>query len=84
MADVISVVESSGSLVIWSVASFVIGSVIFFGVIQFDRSYFRKVDQGFAMIVNTLRKEPTVTFTGALVLPVLHRVDDHGHFAQNH
>ena len=75
MADVISVVESSGSLVIWSVASFVIGSVIFFGVIQFVRSYFRKVDQGFAMIVNTLRKEPTVTFTGALVLPVLHRVE---------
>ena len=75
MADVISVFESGNTLVIWSVTGLVVGSVIVFGVIQFVRSYFRKVDQGFAMIVNTLREEPTVTFTGALVLPVIHRVE---------
>ncbi len=32
-----------------------------------------KVPQGWALIVNTMRVEPTVTFTGKLVLPVIHK-----------
>ncbi|MCQ4166034.1 hypothetical protein [Tahibacter harae] len=35
--------------------------------------FYQKVDQGRAMIVNTMRAEPEVTFTGRLVIPVLHR-----------
>jgi len=36
-------------------------------------SFYKKVDQGNAMIVNTLKAEPDVTFTGRLVIPVIHR-----------
>jgi len=36
-------------------------------------SFYKKVDQGYAMIVNTTRSEPDVTFTGRLVIPVIHR-----------
>ncbi|VAW67559.1 Inner membrane protein YqiK [hydrothermal vent metagenome] len=36
-------------------------------------SFYKKVDQGNAMIVNTTRNEPDVTFTGRLVIPVIHR-----------
>lgn len=38
-------------------------------------SMYRKVDQGRAMIVNTMRAEPKVTFTGSMVIPVLHRLE---------
>ncbi|MBT4837656.1 MAG: hypothetical protein HON94_09965 [Methylococcales bacterium] len=34
-----------------------------------------KVEQGRAMIVNTLRKEPEVTFTGRMVIPVIHKAE---------
>lgn len=35
--------------------------------------FYQKVAQGRAMIVNTMRAEPEVTFTGRLVIPVLHK-----------
>lgn len=38
--------------------------------------FYRKVQQGHAMIVNTMRAEPEVTFTGRLVIPVLHKVEE--------
>lgn len=41
----------------------------------FISRFYRKVDQGRALIVNTLRTEPTVTFTGAVVIPVIHRAE---------
>ncbi|WP_031433719.1 SPFH domain-containing protein [Methylomarinum vadi] len=50
-------------------AAIIIGALIVFA------SMYRKVDQGRAMIVNTLRAEPKVTFTGSLVIPVLHRAE---------
>jgi uncharacterized membrane protein YqiK len=37
--------------------------------------WYRKVDQGKALIVNTMKAEPIVTFTGAVVLPVVHRAE---------
>lgn len=36
---------------------------------------YRKVEQGKAMIVNTMRAEPKVTFTGSVVLPVFHKME---------
>ncbi len=42
--------------------------------ILFVRSY-RKVEQGRALIINKVRKEPNVTFTGGLVLPIFHRAE---------
>jgi len=48
-------------------------AIIIFGAFFLYASFYKKVDQGNAMIVNTLRTEPDVTFTGRLVIPVIHR-----------
>ena len=37
--------------------------------------FYRKVDQGKALIVNTTRAEPTVTFTGSVVYPIINRAE---------
>ncbi|TVO51627.1 flotillin family protein [Denitromonas halophila] len=37
--------------------------------------FYRKVEQGYAMIVNTLRAEPDVTFTGRMVYPIIHKAE---------
>jgi uncharacterized membrane protein YqiK len=37
--------------------------------------FYRQVDQGKALIVNTMKSEPTVTFTGTIVYPVVHRAE---------
>lgn len=36
---------------------------------------YRKVDQGCALIINKLRAVPDVTFTGGVVLPIIHRAE---------
>ncbi len=48
---------------------------ILFGLIVYLVSFFRKVEQGHALIVNTMRAEPTVTFTGKIVIPVIHKAE---------
>ena len=48
-------------------------AVFLFGAFFLYASFYKKVDQGNAMIVNTLKAEPDVTFTGRLVIPVIHR-----------
>lgn len=53
----------------------VAAALILIGALIVFASMYRKVDQGQAMIVNTLSSEPKVTFTGSLVIPVLHRVE---------
>ena len=47
--------------------------VLLFGFMALIAKFYQKVDQGHAMIVNTMRAEPEVTFTGRLVIPILHR-----------
>ena len=37
--------------------------------------FYRKVEQGYAMIVNTTRAEPDVTFTGRMVYPIIHKAE---------
>ncbi|MGQ7249692.1 SPFH domain-containing protein [Halomonas sp. V046] len=37
------------------------------------KAFYRKIDQGQALIVNDLSSTPKVYFTGAMVLPVIHR-----------
>lgn len=37
--------------------------------------FYKKVDQGQAMIVNTLRAVPDVTFTGRMVMPIIHKME---------
>ncbi len=49
--------------------------VILVGIMFMIAKFFRKVEQGQALIVNTMRKEPIVTFTGKVVIPVIHKAE---------
>ena len=57
---------------------FVVAGVLFLLVmamlIMWARFY-RKVDQGQALIVNRMKEEPDVYFTGAVVIPIIHRAE---------
>lgn len=57
------------------IALFGAGLVILFGVGALFARFYRQVEQGKALIVNTSRAEPSVTFTGKLVLPVVNRAE---------
>ena len=57
------------------IAVFAIGLIIVVGIAAFVVSCYRKVDQGHALIINKMQAEPTVTFTGGVVIPVLHRAE---------
>ncbi len=46
-----------------------VGSVLLFGTLMIIARFYRQVDQGKVLIINTLKSEPTVTFTGAVVDP---------------
>ena len=48
-------------------------SFILFAAFLLFVKFYNKVEQGHAMIVNTLRSEPDVTFTGRMVYPVIHK-----------
>jgi uncharacterized membrane protein YqiK len=51
------------------------GIIILFGIFASVAKFYRQVDQGKVLIVNTLKAEPTVTFTGSVVLPIVHRAE---------
>jgi uncharacterized membrane protein YqiK len=57
------------------ISSVVIGFLLLFGLIVMLSKFYRTVEQGQAMIVNTMRAEPDVTFTGKMVIPVLNRCE---------
>ncbi|MBR9904658.1 MAG: hypothetical protein GYB15_13045 [Gammaproteobacteria bacterium] len=42
-------------------------------ILALFKAFYRKIDQGQALIVNDLSATPKVYFTGAMVLPVVHR-----------
>jgi len=53
-----------------------IGLLIVVGGLTAVAKFYRKVDQGQALIVNKMQKTgPTVTFTGSLVVPIVHRAE---------
>ena len=58
-------------IVALAIGVFILGIIV---VTVFARIY-RKVDQGKALIVNTMAAEPDVTFTGRYVIPVFHRAE---------
>src|SRR5687768_9236205 len=49
--------------------------VLVLGGLTLYARFYRKVDQGKALIVNTMKAEPEVTFTGATVLPIVHKAE---------
>ena len=50
-------------------------AVLIFGAFVLFAKFYHKVEQGRAMIVNTLRHEPEVTFTGRMVYPIIHKLE---------
>ena len=62
------------SLIIVAIA---IGIIILFifGIFSLFAKFYRKVEQGYAMIVNTMRSEPDVIFTGRMVYPIIHKAE---------
>jgi len=61
------------SWVMYAGMATVLGLFVLMFVLIIVAKFYRKVDQGSALIVNTTKQEPTVTFTGAVVLPIIHR-----------
>ena len=43
------------------------------GYIACLKKFYRKVEQGTALIINTRKAKPNVTFTGGMVLPIIHK-----------
>ncbi len=68
--------EIGGNVIGWGAGVVVVGLffIMMVTLIMFTK-FFRKVEQGKAMIVNTMKVRPVVTFTGKLVMPVIHKVE---------
>ena len=50
--------------------------VVVFGLMGLFKAFYRKVDQGTALIVNDMSAQPKVHFTGALIIPVLYKAEE--------
>lgn len=48
-------------------------TIIVFGCLVMFAKFYHKVEQGHVMIINTLRAQPDVTFTGGMVYPIIHK-----------
>lgn len=49
------------------------GTLVLLGALAMFARFYHKVEQGHAMIINTLRAEPDVSFTGGMVYPIIHK-----------
>lgn len=49
--------------------------VVVVGLALLFKAFYKKVDQGTALIVNDMSAQPKVHFTGALIIPVLYRAE---------
>ncbi len=52
-----------------------VGTIFIFGILAMFAKFYHKVEQGHAMIINTLRAQPDVTFTGGMVYPIIHKAE---------
>ena len=53
----------------------VVAFIVFLAISIMTIRCYRKVDQGSALIINKLRAVPDVTFTGGVVLPIIHKAE---------
>jgi len=53
----------------------IIAFIVFLAISIMTIRCYRKVDQGSALIINKLRAVPDVTFTGGVVLPIIHKAE---------
>ncbi len=51
----------------------ILGILLAIGI--FIASVYKKVPQGYALIVNNISNKPKVSFTGSMVIPVLHKME---------
>ena len=62
-----------------TILPFAIGLVVLmvlgFGFIGIFKAFYKKVEQGTALIVNDMSTQPKVHFTGALIIPVLYKAE---------
>ena len=49
--------------------------IIMGGAVALYSKFYKKVAQGQALIISTLSEEPTVTFTGGFVWPIIHKAE---------
>ena len=52
-----------------------VGAIVVLGILVLVARTWRQVHQGQAMIVNKMGSEPKVTFTGAIVLPIVNKAE---------
>lgn len=52
-----------------------IGFIFVLGFLAMVARFYRQVEQGKALIVNTMRHEPVVAFTGTIVIPIINRAE---------
>lgn len=45
------------------------------GIAALIAKFYRKVEQGKVLIINRMRQEPEVTFTGGIVIPIIHKAE---------
>ncbi len=45
------------------------------GILVMIARFYRKVDQGTALLINKTKSEPDITFSGGVVLPIFHRAE---------
>ena len=64
-----------GDMLIMLVVGLVILAIIFGGGFVILSKFYRKVDQGNALIINKMNDEPVVTFTGGVVWPIIHKAE---------
>lgn len=50
-------------------------ALLVFGLIVLLARFYRQVDQGRALVINTMRSDPVVTFTGGVVYPIINRAE---------
>ncbi len=48
---------------------------LLFGLLALVARFYRQVDQGRALVINTMRSDPIVAFTGAVVYPIINRAE---------
>src|SRR6186713_411793 len=55
----------------------VVGIIVFllFGLLALLARFYRQVDQGRALVINTMRQDPVVAFTGSVVYPIINRAE---------
>ena len=52
-----------------------IAIAVIFAILLIIGKFYRKVEQGQALIINKMKNEPDVTTTGGIVYPVIHKME---------